>query len=111
MSRRKRQMSTGPAVIGVPSVRDPASPKPDALEASRELWRAQGRKEAAAAIDAAIDQVRADAQALETAAKLLRDAPGYPVPHTSETIEALLAMATGMRLAADRMQDSRDIPF
>jgi hypothetical protein len=64
-------------------------------------------------VDARIDQVRADAQAIETAAKLLDDAPRnvFPVPHKAETVSCLLALAAGMRLAADRMPDSREIPF
>lgn len=87
--------------------------KPDALEASRELWRAEGRKALEATVDSRIDQVCADAQALETAARILEGAPRgiFPVPHKAETVSALYSLAAGMRLAASKMPDSRELPF
>jgi hypothetical protein len=80
-------------------------------ESWREFGKAEGRAAATLANSAAIEQLRADAQALETSARLLRDAPGYPVPHKAETIDALFAMASGMRLATDRIPDALDLPF
>lgn len=77
------------------------------LEAARKV----GMEQARAQNGAAVEQLRADAQALETAARLLRDAPGFPVPHKAETIDALFAMAAGMRLAAGRVPDALDLPF
>jgi hypothetical protein len=75
--------------------------------------RAEGRKMLESEVDGKIDQLRADAQALETAARVLEDAPrgAFPVPHKAETIAALWALASGMRLAADRMPHSTDVPF
>lgn len=55
--------------------------------------------------------MRADAQALETAARILDDTPPLPREQTEQVKAALFAMAAGMRLAADRMPDSREIPF
>ena len=64
-------------------------------------------------VRASLEQVRTDAQALETAAKLLDDAPRwiFPVPHKAETVAALFALAAGMRLAAERMPDPDELPF
>jgi hypothetical protein len=66
-------------------------------------------------VDAKLDQIRADAQVLETAAELLRGAytaqGDYVVPNREEVRALLLTMAAGMRLAAGRMPDSREIPF
>lgn len=85
--------------------------RPDAGRAELQEAVREGVKAIESKVDAAIDQVRADAQALETAARLLRDAPGYPVPHKAETIDALFAMASGMRLATDRIPDALALPF
>lgn len=82
-------------------------PTAETLEAARH----EGREQARAQNGAAIAQLRADAAALESTARLLRDAPGFPVPHKAETIDALLAMASGMRLAADQIPDAHDLPF
>lgn len=75
--------------------------------------RLEGEKAAEAKVRTSLEQVRADAQALETAAKLLDDAPRgiFPVPHKAETVAALFALAAGMRLAAGRMPDPDEIPF
>lgn len=95
----------------------PPEVHPPTPEAARELGRKEGRtsmlREQQQAIDAKIDRVRADAQALETAAQILDEipAPRCPVPNKAATVQALFALAEGMRLAADRMPDSRDIPF
>ncbi len=95
--------------------RKPVEPraKRDANEAARELWRAEGQKALAVTVDTKIDQVRADAEALEVAARILDSAPRgiFPVPHKAETVAALYALAAGMRLAAGRMPDSRELPF
>lgn len=102
------------AVIGVrPGVQvDPSRPARQPMESVNfEAYREQGRKQIEARSEAAIDQARADATALETTARLLRDAPGFPVPHKAETIDALFAMAAGMRLAVGRIPDSRELPF
>lgn len=71
----------------------------------------EGVKVIEAKVDAAIDQVRSDAQALETAARILDNANTRAVPRKAEVVEAIFAMASGMRLAADRIPDSREIPF
>ena len=87
--------------------------RPDAGRAELQEAVREGVKAIESKVDACIDQVQADAQALETAARLLDDAPRniFAVPHKAETIAALFAMAAGMRLAANRMPDSREIPF
>lgn len=92
------------------SRRKKRGPSPE-MQADLEAAREAGREQARAQNGAAIEQLRADAQALETAARLLRDAPGYPVPHKAETIDALFAMASGMRLATDRIPDALALPF
>ncbi len=69
------------------------------------------RSELEREMDGKIDQLRADAQALETAARILDAFPPLPRARAEQTAEALFAMAAGMRLAADRMPHSSDCPF
>lgn len=88
-----------------------APPPADAERQELQAAVREGVKASEAKVDACIDQVRADAQALETAARLLDDANTRAVPRKQEVVEALFAIAAGMRLAADRMPDSREIPF
>lgn len=65
------------------------------------------------ALDEKIDQVRADAQALETAAKIVDRAweRDLPFPNRGEVAQGLRAMAAGMRIAADACPHSGDCPF
>ncbi len=83
--------------------------QPFELEEARQA----GRQALADEVDARIDQVRADAQALETAAKLVEGAPelDLPFPYRGEVAQGLRAMAAGMRLAADAIPRSDDLPF
>lgn len=122
MSRKKKRWSrenwkapaTGARVVtpdNLPPLRGVVGTQPGALEEARERWRAEGRKEIAQDVDAKIDQVRADARALETAARILDDTPPMPREQTEQVKAALFAMAAGMRLAVDRMPYSDDIPF
>jgi hypothetical protein len=101
----KRKRTRGEPLRATLDVR----PSPDQIDAAR----LDGQKALAAVVDSKIDQVRADAQALETTAMVLQRAPRdtWPVPHREETIAALLSLAAGMRIAVDRMPDSRELPF
>jgi len=105
------------AVIGVRPAHNDGIGKPPTLESARELGRMEGRTsmlgEQQKSIDEKIDRVRADAQALETAARILHDAPRgiFQVPHKAETVAALFALAAGMRIAADSFPHSSDVPF
>jgi hypothetical protein len=113
-SKRRRARFKGP-IFGVktPERRTDRAPPPSVGAFELEGARREGEKAIETKVDGCIDQVLADAQALETSAKLLDDAPRwiFPVPHKAETVAALFALAAGMRLAADRMPDSREIPF
>jgi hypothetical protein len=101
----KRKRTRGEPLRATLDVR----PSPDQIDAAR----LDGQKALAAVVDSKIDQVRADAQALETTAMVLQRAPRdtWPVPHREETIAALLSLAAGMRIAASVMPDSRELPF
>jgi hypothetical protein len=95
------------AVIGVsPSV--PVT-RQDELRAAR----VEGRKDLEREVDEKIDQLRADAQALETAAKIVDAAweRDLPFPNRGEVAMGLRAMAAGIRVAADRIPHSGDCPF
>lgn len=74
--------------------------------------RLEGEKNVEAKVRTSLEQVRADAQALETAARFLDDAPHaiFTTPK-GPIVAALFALSTGMRLAADRMPDPDEIPF
>lgn len=125
MSRRKRSRDDWPfsryreGAPGRKTDRAPPDPmglgRPPTPESARELGRAEGRSsmlcEQQKALDEKIDQVRADAQALETTARILDDAPPLPRAQAEKVRAVLFAMAAGMRLAADRFPDSREIPF
>jgi hypothetical protein len=101
----KRKRTRGEPLRATLDVR----PSPDQIDAAR----LDGQKALAAVVDSKIDQVRADAQALETTAMVLQRAPRdtWPVPHREETIAALLSLAAGMRIAADSFPHSSDVPF
>lgn len=64
-------------------------------------------------LDGKIDQVRADAQALETAAKIVDQAweRDLPFNNRGEVAQGLRAMAAGMRIAAEAFPHSDDCPF
>lgn len=64
-------------------------------------YRREGEKAIESKVDAAVEQVRADAQALETTANVLRQ-----VERFHDTARFLDGMAQGMRLAAGRMPDT-----
>jgi hypothetical protein len=100
------------AVIGVPRIG--RIPTPESARAlGREEGRAEGRKALGQDVEAKIDQVRADAQALERTAKILNERPRgrIPLPQVQLTADVLHAMAEGMRLAVDMIPDSREPPF
>ncbi len=113
MSRRRKKLLR----VMTPEEREAArSLRPQRPEEQTNLadsFRREGEKAVESKVDACIDQLRADATALETAARVLDDAPRniFPVPHKAETVAALFALAAGMRLAADRMPDPDEIPF
>jgi hypothetical protein len=113
MSRRKRGQ---PKIItndGSPPQQAVFGTRPGALEEARERWREEGRRALQQDVDAKIDQARADATALETAAKIVDAAwdRDLPFPNPREVARGLRAMAGGMRIAADRLPHTDDCPF
>lgn len=113
MSRRRKKLLRVMTPEERAAARGQRRRRPEEKTNLAESYRREGEMAVESKVDACIDQLRADATALETAARVLDDAPRniFPVPHKAETVAALYALAAGMRFAADRMPDSRELPF
>lgn len=110
--RRRRRKGTKPT-RGAPQHRptDRAPPPDVERQALQEAVR-EGVKVHEAKMRTSLEQIRADAQALETAARFLDDAPhGIFTTPKGPIVAAIFALSTGMRLASDRMPDPDEIPF